>query len=353
MNNIGQRIKELRKKNKLTQETLADFLGITYKAVSKWECGLTTPDLALIGPLTKIFHVSADELLGLTMETADVRRAELEENLRQAWINGGELDGYKMVYKAEEDLVREYPGDMKILCDFAWTLSNRALHMDDKETEVLKAIRHFETVIENTEDEKIKLSAIQGITLSLGYIGLYEEAKKYTELIPDAPVVTKDCILENCLRGEELRRHRQQRLDSALHQLLVLMEQCSSDKLRAAEDCEKILQIIIPDGMYLEYHCNLADLAYKKARICMNQKMYPEAIAALKKCKEHSVLADRADFHKAELQYTSAYLDLLVLPPNVPQETGTPSYKETFVIQIQDEVFDPVREWEDFIALLE
>ncbi len=348
MNNIGQRIKELRKKNNFTQEALADLLGITYKAVSKWECGLTVPDLALIGPLTKILHVSADELLGLTSETTDTRREELEDNLHRAWINGGELDGYALVHKAQEDLVREYPWDMKILCDFAWTASNRALHMDDKETAMLKAIRYFETVIENTDDEKVKLSAIQGITQSLGYIGHYDEARKYAESIWNTSAVTKDHILENCLRGEELRRHRQQRLDSALHQLLVLMEQCADDKLQAIEDCEKILQIIIPDGMYLEYHCNLAELAYKKARICMERNMYSEAINALKKYREHSVLADRADVHEEELRYTSTYLDLLVLPPNVPQEMYTPSYRETFEIQIQDEVFDPVRDCEDF-----
>ena len=41
MNNIGQRIRKLRKKNDLTQEKLADLLGVTYQSVSKWECGVS------------------------------------------------------------------------------------------------------------------------------------------------------------------------------------------------------------------------------------------------------------------------------------------------------------------------
>ena len=79
MNNIGQRIKELRKKNDLTQERLAGYLGVTDKAVSKWECGLTMPDLALIVPLARILHVSADELLSGKAEEADKKRAEFDK----------------------------------------------------------------------------------------------------------------------------------------------------------------------------------------------------------------------------------------------------------------------------------
>ena len=41
MTNIGQRIKELRKQNDLTQEKMADFLGVTYQSVSKWETGIS------------------------------------------------------------------------------------------------------------------------------------------------------------------------------------------------------------------------------------------------------------------------------------------------------------------------
>lgn len=353
MKNIGQRIKELRKKNDLTQEKLADFLGVTYKSVSKWECGMTTPDISLIAPLTKILHVSADELLGLHSEETDLRRAELEENLRQAWLNGGELDGFALVYKAEEDMVREYPGDMKILCDFAWTASNHAIHMEDIETEMLKAVRHFETVIENTEDEKIKASAIQGITQSLAYIEHYDEAKQYVKLLPDTLTITKDSILENCLYGEELRKQRQKRLGSALHSLIVLMEQCNQDKLQAICHCEEIMKIIFPDGDYLEFHCNLLELAYKKARIYTQKGLYREAIAALGEYKEHSIYADLADCPNEEIRYTSPYLDLLKISPSEPDEYYNLTYRKAFTIQIQDEVFAPLRDYDDFKALFE
>ena len=67
MNDFGKRIKELRRKNDFTQEKLADFLGVSYKAVSKWECGVTVPDISLIISLAKLFHVSTDDLLGVNV----------------------------------------------------------------------------------------------------------------------------------------------------------------------------------------------------------------------------------------------------------------------------------------------
>ena len=56
---IGEKIKELRIKHDLTQEKLADYLFVSYQAVSKWECGLSNPDLTLIAPLTKLFNVTS------------------------------------------------------------------------------------------------------------------------------------------------------------------------------------------------------------------------------------------------------------------------------------------------------
>lgn len=57
---IGERIKELRKKNDLTQEKLAEYLCVSFQAVSKWECGQSCPDLALIAPM---FNLQASKYI--------------------------------------------------------------------------------------------------------------------------------------------------------------------------------------------------------------------------------------------------------------------------------------------------
>lgn len=60
---VGKRISELRKKQGMTQEQLAELLGTTRQAVSKWESEKSNPDLDYVIHMGKLFHVSMDELL--------------------------------------------------------------------------------------------------------------------------------------------------------------------------------------------------------------------------------------------------------------------------------------------------
>lgn len=62
---IGENIRSYRKKNDLTQEALADRLGVTYLSVSRWEKGATYPDLELLPAISEILGISVDELLGM------------------------------------------------------------------------------------------------------------------------------------------------------------------------------------------------------------------------------------------------------------------------------------------------
>ena len=60
---IGEYIQAKRKAKGLTQAQLSEMLGITSKAVSKWETGVAIPDIALFPELTKILNITIDELL--------------------------------------------------------------------------------------------------------------------------------------------------------------------------------------------------------------------------------------------------------------------------------------------------
>ena len=59
---IGRNIRELRLKHGYTQEQLADRLGVSYQAVSKWETNANTPDISLIPEISKLFGVMIDDL---------------------------------------------------------------------------------------------------------------------------------------------------------------------------------------------------------------------------------------------------------------------------------------------------
>ena len=60
---IGKLIKELRQKNNLTQKDLADSLGVTYQAVSKWENGKNIPDIAIIKEISNKYNIDINDLL--------------------------------------------------------------------------------------------------------------------------------------------------------------------------------------------------------------------------------------------------------------------------------------------------
>lgn len=63
--NIGENIRSSRRRLDMTQEQLADRIGVSYQSVSRWENGLTYPDMELIPALAEIFGISTDELFGM------------------------------------------------------------------------------------------------------------------------------------------------------------------------------------------------------------------------------------------------------------------------------------------------
>ena len=79
LNNLSERIAYYRKKCGLTQEELAEKCSVTPQAVSKWENGLTAPDISLLPRLGEVFGTTTDELLGVARpETAVLAPADYD-----------------------------------------------------------------------------------------------------------------------------------------------------------------------------------------------------------------------------------------------------------------------------------
>lgn len=84
MQNIGKTIQYLRRRRGIGQSSLAQALGVTMQAVSKWETGRTNPDLCLLPPLAKYFGVSIDRLFAAPQEDEKLP----EETAQQLEMNG-------------------------------------------------------------------------------------------------------------------------------------------------------------------------------------------------------------------------------------------------------------------------
>lgn len=65
---LGNQIKYFRQQKQVKQDELAEYLGVSYQAVSKWETGASDPDISLLPKLAIFFGVSIDELFEMPYE---------------------------------------------------------------------------------------------------------------------------------------------------------------------------------------------------------------------------------------------------------------------------------------------
>lgn len=73
MKQIGDKIRSLRKNKGLTQEQLAEVLSVTAQSVSKWENGISAPDLALLPIIARFFGITMDELFNYRLDALNYR----------------------------------------------------------------------------------------------------------------------------------------------------------------------------------------------------------------------------------------------------------------------------------------
>jgi len=98
MSNYGKKISELRKKNNLTQADLGAKLNVSAQAVSKWENGLSEPDIQSLKNLCIIFNISLDELLDVETQPAKPTESESIEKTSNVNTTTTPEQAVKIIY---------------------------------------------------------------------------------------------------------------------------------------------------------------------------------------------------------------------------------------------------------------
>lgn len=174
---LGENITKFRKEKRMTQEMLAEALGVTFAAVSKWERGVATPDLNLIISMASIFQVSIDTLLGYEMKDSSIKEAEKRINdcLKEM--------KYKEAVEICNSVLLRYPNTFYVVYNTAevYYLAAVKFGKDEYIKKCIALYEHAILLLNQNEDPAINETSIRSrIAICYIYTG---EAKKGIEML--------------------------------------------------------------------------------------------------------------------------------------------------------------------------
>lgn len=106
---LHENIRAIRKEKGLTQEQLADAMGVSTASVSKWETGVAAPELTVLADLADYFDVSIDALMG-----HEIDKAQLEERIQRIREMSLSMQDNEAM-EAAEKLLRKYPNEYRVV----------------------------------------------------------------------------------------------------------------------------------------------------------------------------------------------------------------------------------------------
>ena len=216
--NIGENIRRLRRAADMTQEQLADKLGVAYQSVSRWENGTTYPDMEFLPVLAGIFGVTVDELIGM------------EESRKKAWIIERYDEYYELCAKDDVDpeavvsLMRELRRDCMTdptLSVYLWQLFGCVQWGSDavkNHPEVLSELRiTAKEILEGNYERWLKDSVVE----RMSFVEDDEHVEAFLDRYATEKNLTKEMLLYNRYRDrdewDKSDPLRQKRLFSIIH----------------------------------------------------------------------------------------------------------------------------------------
>ena len=268
--NINEVIRKYRKEKNMTQEEMANRLGVSTPAVNKWESGASMPDISLLAPIARLLGVSLDELLSFNESLSEVEERNIitEVNLL---LNTQPIEvGFKKI----TDTVKEYPNAENLILSLVTIFAGRCMILGaDEQKQYEGWIHSTYKTLEGSNSEFIRRRAADGLYAFYIARKQYAEAEECLEYysIDDPDRKRK---LATILYGtgrydeayktlEELLFYDYQHVSVGFHELFtVAMKTGDPDKAKKVVEKSSDLAKLFEMG---EYHENANRLEYAAA----------------------------------------------------------------------------------------
>lgn len=219
-------IQEKRKEIGLTQEQIAEYLGVSTPAVNKWEKGSTYPDISLLPALARLLKVDLNTLLcfdeGLSEQEINNFSKEVIDTIRKSGFESGFTMGIEKI--------QEYPNcgllihTTALLLDGALMMSG--MNADDREKYNSQITALYERAAK-CDDDQIQNKAIFMLTSKYMGQGKYDKAQEMLDLLPERTAMDKKQLQANLLieqnKLEEAAKILERKLLTGINEIQIIL----------------------------------------------------------------------------------------------------------------------------------
>lgn len=172
---IGEKLKELRYRHGVTQDRLAEILGVSSQSVSRWELGTCYPDLELLPVIANYFDITLDDLVGMSK----LRSEEMRNGIFTEALDYERQERWEDAVKVLRNALKTFPSDDGLETELALALSKTGERKDRME-----AITLSEKVLDRCTNEKLRSTARANLCFLYKAAGLPEKAAALGKTLP-------------------------------------------------------------------------------------------------------------------------------------------------------------------------
>ena len=198
---LGTNIKYLRTQRNMTQEELGELLGTTSKSISRWEQGLTYPDITILPYIANVFEITVDKLLGVESIKQDEYVKELKKKANEYAKN----NDYNNELKLWQDAYKKLPNNEEIkLCLINIMNIINIIYNDVKYKDEI--IKLSESLLEKSTNNEIRNSTTQILVELYSQLGNCDMAELYCKQLPSNVLLTSNVMKTRFLKDDNLHK---------------------------------------------------------------------------------------------------------------------------------------------------